>query len=99
MDKIYIVTRRDLTLAQQAVQSAHVVAVYASEYGGDFRRRTFVVVTVSDERELKELSAKAKVLDRRCEEFYEPDLNDSLTAICLNEDSRRLCRKLPLAFR
>lgn len=53
--------------------------------------------TVADEFELEDLAVKAEKLGLRIARFYEPDLGNQLTAICLepSEITRKLVRKLP----
>lgn len=58
-----------------------------------------VFLTVEDEDALKRLEAKCQRYDIKHTTFIEPDLNNSLTAICLDptdEKSLKLTGHLPL---
>ncbi len=102
---LYVVTRRDLLPEVQAVQSAHAAIDFQHEWpgiaNGWHKHNYLVFVSVEDEEGLAALNRKAMKRGLATTAFYEPDLNGSLTAIALEpgEQSRRLCRGLPLTIR
>lgn len=98
MLKLYVVVRRDLPVSQQAVQAAHAVSVYCGKRTGAYEKTTLILLSVADEDALHALSQQAFYADVECDGFYEPDLNATLTALCLSEKAKRLCARLPLAF-
>lgn len=104
--KLYVVVRNDLLPGPQAVQSDHAVLQFAIEhpiltYLWYRRSNHLALLSVPDESELKQLSARAKSLGIRHSIFTEPDLEDSWTAVAFEpgEKSRLLCKTLPLALK
>jgi hypothetical protein len=99
--KLYVVTRRDLTPEQQAVQSCHAAiefqaacALVAVEWRS--RSNTLAMLTVATERDLEMLIGRAFMRSIAVATFREPDLGDALTAIAIGPAGAALCRKLPL---
>lgn len=96
------VTRRDLEPGPQAVQSAHALAEYSfarpEEWARWHESNYLVMLTVADERELERLADELLQAEADPCIFREPDLNDSLTALCCLDGpaSRRLTRALPM---
>ncbi len=58
-------------------------------------------LAVEDEKELYELAEKAEQKGIKVMRFFEPDLNNQLTAICLEptEASRKFTSSIPLMLR
>lgn len=97
-----VITRRDLTNGYQSQQSTHSALAFAYKFPNIIKNweevsGSIICLQVNNEDELKKLSDKLKkytdVVD-----FYEPDLNDELTSICLyaDESVRKKVRYLPL---
>lgn len=59
---------------------------------------TLVLLSVPDELSLFQLHADALTARRRVVAFYEPDIDDSLTALALEPAARRLVASLRLAL-
>ena len=104
-DKLYVVTRQDLSPGAQAVQSMHA----ARQYGHDHpeiesewfeKSNHLCMLSVSDETELRNLVEKAARKGVTFSTFSEPDMNNSLTAAAFEpgEKGRRLCSGLNLAL-
>lgn len=105
-DKLYIIVRSDLTYGQQAAQALHAKAEFIFKYQETARawhdESNYVcILQIENEAKLFELLQKSKQLNIECAEFYESDLADSLTAICLapGKLSKKLVQKLKLAFK
>lgn len=103
MDRLYLVTRRDLPAGAQAAQLCHALRQFTEEHPATDREwfttsNTIVLLAVADERELAALRDRAIDRDLRSAAFREPDLADALTAIALEPRAARLCRDVPLAF-
>lgn len=81
MHKMYVLTRRDLSVPQQAVQAGHAVAECILRDLHDGWNGTLVYLGVNDEEEL--LQWKDKLTFRKIPhaEFREPDIGDRMTAI------------------
>lgn len=80
-NKLYVVTRTDLSKAQQAVQAGHALAEYLLHNDTTWDNGTLVYLKVKNEKELISLT-KLLNSDRVVfTEFREPDFGDQLTAI------------------
>jgi hypothetical protein len=96
-----VIVRADLSPAQQAVQGIHA-AVEAGRRdlipaAGDHPHLVFC--TVPDERGLELAARQLRVAGIGHATFHEPDLGDSLTALCtapVGPESRRHFRRYPL---
>lgn len=85
-DRLYVIVHRSLSPAQKAVQGMHAVASFAGSNPGDYSQTTLVFLE-SDSPELFEGTA-----------FYEPDLDNRLTAVCFLGKASKRVRALPLAL-
>jgi len=103
VEKLYVVTRRDLLPGDQAVQSCHAAYQFAAEHKEVWARwfersNTLALLSVSDEASLVMLIEKAEMRGIRYSIFREPDMDDALTAVVLEPEAGRLCRNLPLTL-
>ena len=97
-------TRADLPPGTQACQAAHAAldfSVAFPELVADWQctSNTLVVLAAPDELALSWLADDAHAAGLRAVRFYEPDLDDCLTAVALEPAARRLVAHLPLALR
>lgn len=104
MDRLYLVTRRDLPPGPQAVQSCHAMAAFAIEHREDFEAwyrgsNTLALVSVENERELESLADTANLRGISASDVREPDLEDQLTALALGPEGRKICRGLTPTLR
>ncbi|MDB4330159.1 hypothetical protein N9948_00330 [bacterium] len=79
--KLFVVVRNDLTRSQKTVQAVHAAAEYLQKEKTDWDNGIVVCLKVSDEKELVKLKEKIQEEDRTIKCFYEPDLDNTLTAI------------------
>ena len=105
-DKVYIITRRDMSPGYQGVQSIHAMRQFSEEHPDIdkawFKQSNYLAwLSVTDEAELFELLAKAARKHIRCSIFREPDVDNQVTAIALEPGvhSSEVCRHLPPALR
>jgi peptidyl-tRNA hydrolase len=103
-DKLYLVTRTDLSPGQRAVQAAHAIPEFAVEHPDLYRAwhegsNTLAILEVPNEAALKRLLERAERRGLHFSEFHEPDRGGELTAAALGPAARNLCRDLPLALR
>lgn len=105
-DKLYLVTRCDLTPGYQAVQSCHAIRQFTAEHKEvDLKWFTFsnylALLAANNLKELEDLVEKAIDQGIRVSAFHEPDLGGKITAIALEpgERTRKLCEHLPLALK
>ena len=100
--KLVVITRSDLTPGYQSQQSTHSIADFAYEFTQEFKEwkttsNSIICLQVNNETELDTLFNKLSKLTS-VTKFYEPDLNDELTSICLyaDKDVRKKVSYLPL---
>lgn len=105
-DKLYVITRRDLSNGYQAVQSMHALRQFSAEHPEEDKLWYEVsnylgLLSVENEQELTTLVEKAQSLDIKFSIFREPDIGDQITAIALEPGSRtkKLCNNLQLALK
>ncbi len=80
-DKLYVVTRNDLSKPQQAVQSGHALAEFLLNEETTWDNGTLVYLKVFNENELKRLTFNLGCGNISFVGFKEPDRNNELTAI------------------
>lgn len=105
-DKLFLITRQDLSPGYQAVQSCHALRQFTAEHPEKdlewFTTSNYLaLLSVKNEHELRKLFIDAKESGLKCSGFEEPDVDNELTAIAIEpgERSRELCKKLPLALK
>lgn len=101
--KLYLVTRQDLTDAQQAVQAAHALREWVHYHPEEDRNwyeksNTLAFLAVENERALQALLERAQDRGIPVSGFREPDRGDELTAVAIGPKGKGLCRGLPLAL-
>ena len=87
--KLYIIVRKDLTIAQRAVQAGHAVAEFCLH--SPFSRwtnGTLIYLGVKGLPQLKRLKYKLKDEGIRYIEFKEPDLDNQITAVATDQHSK-----------
>lgn len=106
LPKLYIVVRADLSAGAQAVQAAHAMREFAAEHPEiekewHEKSNTVVMLSVQYESWLKNLLHTVKYHGVAVTGFREPDLSNTLTAICVGPDGYRIqeLRTLPLALK
>jgi hypothetical protein len=91
--KLYVIVRKDLTIAQRAVQAGHAVAEFCLH--SPFSRwtnGTLIYLGVKGLYQLEKLKYKLEEQGTRVIEFREPDLNNQITAIATDQESELLER-------
>jgi hypothetical protein len=101
--KLYLVTRADLSVAQQAVQAVHAMREFVREHPEVDRvwyekSNTLAFLEVEDEAALTRLLSTARNRRIPSSGFWEPDRDDELTAIAIGPQGKGLCRRLRLAL-
>ncbi len=102
-DKLYLVTRADLSPGSQAVQAVHAMREFVAWYPELdklwYERSNFLAfLVVPNEEALSRLLKQAEGRLIPVVGFREPDLGESLTAIALASNAKGLVRRLPLAL-
>lgn len=105
-DKLYLVTRKDISPGYQAVQSCHALRQFTAEHPEIdelwFKTSNYLcLLSVKNEEELYALVCKAKNNNIKVSVFREPDIDNQITAIALEpgEGTKELCKNLKLALR
>lgn len=101
--KLVTVTRTDIPEGHQAVQSTHAAIDFVFEHptrAGPWHKssNTLVMLTVKDIGGLKKLMKKCDYLRLDYTVFREPDMNNEITAICIepHPETYKMVSKLPL---
>lgn len=104
--KLIVITRRDLSPGQQAIQASHASIEFQYEHSEIAKEwndnsKHLVFLSVENEEELKKFLQKIQFKDLRYSIFIEPDIGNQLTAICLEpgQVSQKLTSNLPLALK
>ena len=97
--------RSDLSIGDQAVQAIHAMRQFSNDFPEVDKKwfsesNVLALLCVSDELELEKLAEQADAKNIKLSKFYEEDLNNQLTAICLEpgNKTKKLCFKLKLAL-
>lgn len=105
-DKLFVVTRRDISAGYQGVQSQHAAIQFAFDHperGTEwFKNSNFLAwLSVANEVELMRLITQASDMGLRWSAFREPDVGGKITAISIEPHPKtsELCKGLPLALR
>jgi peptidyl-tRNA hydrolase len=103
VDRLYLVTRRDLPAGQQAAQVCHALRQFVEDHPAVERAwfsgsSHLVLLAVADEAELSRLLEHARDRGLRVAPFHEPDRGGELTAAAMEPRARSLLRGLPLAL-
>lgn len=105
-DKLFLVTRRDISAGYQAVQSCHAIRQFTNDHpeidGEWFKSSNYLaLLSAANEIELMKLIIAAKEAGLRLSIFREPDVGGEITALALepHPKSAELCRGLPLALK
>lgn len=104
-DKLFLVTRRDISPGYQAVQSCHAIRQFVAEHTERdiewFHASNYLaLLSVNDEIELMRLIVAASDHGLACSAFREPDVDGRITAIAIEAGPKavELCKGLPLAL-
>lgn len=91
---------------QQSVQSCHAAIAFMEEYkitaNEWYSKSNYLgLLSVKTENELKALINKASLLNIKHSIFREPDIDNQITAVCLEPGAKtkRICSKIPLALK
>ena len=102
-EKLRVVSRRDLSLPVQAVQSGHAAIDFQHQHPEEAREwqkksNYLAFLTVANEADLIKLITKAILTGIKHTVFREPDLDNQITAVAFepSEASRKLTSSCPL---
>lgn len=101
--KLRVVTRRDLSIPYQAVQSGHAAIDFQHDFPVEAQEwqtksNYLAFLTVANEQELINLATKAILMGIKHTVFREPDINNEITAIAFepSDAARKLTSSCPL---
>lgn len=104
-DKLYIISRADLNPGARSVQGKHALIEFVFQHPEIMKRwyegsNYLCFLEAPDEKYLVELIKQASSERIEYSFFREPDLDNSLTSICLapGEKTKKLCSNLRLAL-
>lgn len=97
---MYSITRKDLSIPQQAVQAGHAAIEASRAYlPKDDEHPSLIICTMKGEEQLRRAADDIESQGIRIKRFYEPDIGNQLTAFAtepLNGESRKAMRKFQL---
>ena len=103
--KLYVITREDLSPAYQAVQSAHVIADFIFQHGDKANvwhniSNSIIILSAPAERDLYAVLKTLRGLNISFTQFNEPDLGYALTAVALapGKETKQFCAQFPTAL-
>lgn len=103
--KLVSITRRDLIPGSQAIQAAHAAIDFQHQHptiAQEWNKNSnyLIFLSVENEQELKRFIQKFEIYDLKHTVFIEPDLDNQITAVCVepSERTQKLCSHLPLAL-
>ena len=104
--KLYVVARTDLPPGAQATQAAHAALDFAVAFpeitrGWNHHTNVLILLGAPDEAALHELILQAEAIGLPHLEFREPDLDDTITAVCISPSGQTsaLCAQYDLLLR
>lgn len=104
-NKIFVITRSDLEIGQQAVQASHALTEFIFEHTEIAKQwknysNTLVMLSTDNENKLRSLIENLISKNVMFSVFREPDLQNQITAIALEPGkiSQKICNRIPLAL-
>ena len=86
MKKLYVCVRKDLSHSQRAVQAGHALAEYMLN-SSEWKNSTLVYLGVKGLNQLENLKRKLEYAEIKHYPFYEPDLDNQMTALASDQSS------------
>jgi hypothetical protein len=87
--KLFVITRKDLSPSQMAVQAGHTIAEYLlHSHFSRWKNQTLIYLGVKNLRQLEHLKYKFERDGIEYTEFREPDFNNELTALATDIESK-----------
>ena len=103
-EKLRVVSRRDISIGYQAVQSCHAAIQFQHEYPSEssawYKQSNYLAfLTIANEEELEKLIRKAEAKGIKHSIFREPDIGNEITAVAFeaSNEAKRLtssCRMM-----
>ena len=105
-DKLYVVTRQDISFGYQGVQAQHAIVEFCFQHPEIaktwYENSNYLgFLSVANENELMALAEQAAANDIHVSVFREPDVDNEVTAIAIapGPKSKKLVSKLELALK
>ena len=104
INKLIVVTRKDLTPGYQIAQAGHALAQFMLDYpdqANQWNNNYLICLSVENENQLKTLLEKMRMHDIPVSYFLEPDLGNEMTAIAFqgSDKASKLTSSIPLALK
>jgi len=97
--KLYVIVKRTLSAGLKCAQAIHAFRAFCGEYPviEAYWHAEHNNIVVLQEDSLEHLADLLEAEGYRLSRFYEPDLGDELTAICVEPAAWRMLSSKPLA--
>jgi len=86
--KLFVLTRKDLSPEQRAVQSGHALAEFLLQHKTNWKNGTLIYLGVENEEELKRWMFKLDKRNIKYSFFREPDIKNEITSLATDHQSR-----------
>ena len=103
-EKLYVISRKDLSPGAQAAQGMHALCEFAQEWPQEYHTwrkfNTLIFLAAENENALQKFAEKAIKKGLSISYFREPDFDNALTAIIIQPSAltEYICRDLHLAL-
>lgn len=94
--KLFVLTRRDLSPEQRAVQSGHALAEFLLKHKTFWDNGTLIYLGVDDLEQLERWMFKLDRKNIRYSVFREPDIGNEITSLATDWNDSNLFSKLEL---
>lgn len=102
-EKLRVVSRRDISIGSQALQSGHAAIQFQHEFPSEasawYKQSNYLAfLTVANEEELVKLIDKAEAKGIKHSIFREPDIDNQITAVAFeaSDEAKRLTSSCPV---
>lgn len=103
--KIYVISRKDLNAGSIAVQGMHALTEFLFKYPEQsqnwYKNSNSIVFLQASVEDINNLILSLNSKNIKYAEFYEPDWDNALTAICIEPENKtkKLCYHFKLALK
>ena len=105
-NKLYVITRADISAGYQSVQAGHAAIQFQYDHpkvAADWFKNSqyLAFLSAKNQEHLLDIVTKAESKGVKVSVFREPDIGDEITSIALEpgDASSRLCSNLPLMLK
>jgi hypothetical protein len=97
--KMYVIVKKTLTAGLKCAQAIHAFRAFCGEYPhiDEYWYKESNNIVVLQDDDIETMADKLEELGYRLSRFHEPDLDNQLTAICVEPNAWKHLSNVPLA--